>query len=61
LRTYSDRHDRLTVALTAAADDKIPAIVTERCALRDALRALRQMEAGVVRLDDQGKRCRPKE
>jgi hypothetical protein len=51
---------RLTVAMTTAADDEIPALVTERRALRDELRALRQMEAGVVRLDDQRKRWGPK-
>src|ERR1700693_5759927 len=31
--------DRLTVALTMAHDDEIPALVTERCALRDELSA----------------------
>jgi hypothetical protein len=52
--------DRLTVALTMAHDDEIPALVTERCALRDELSALRQVEAGVVRLDDQRARRGPK-
>jgi hypothetical protein len=45
--------DRLTRALTTASDDIIPDLVTERRALREELRALRETSAGVVRLDDE--------
>ncbi len=43
--------DRLTAALTTATDGAIPALVTERAALRDELRALREAGSNVLRLD----------
>ncbi|MGO9833967.1 MAG: hypothetical protein ACLP1X_07120 [Polyangiaceae bacterium] len=43
--------DRLTAALTTAAEGVIPALVTERAALRDELRALREAGGNVLRLD----------
>jgi hypothetical protein len=42
--------------MTMAAHDELPALMTEWCALRDESRALRQVQAGVVRLDDARKR-----
>jgi hypothetical protein len=42
---------RITVALTTTADEDIPGIVAERRALREELHALREEQAGIVRLD----------
>jgi hypothetical protein len=44
--------DRLTRALATADDEAIPELVAERRALREELAELRQVDAGVVRLDD---------
>ncbi len=44
---------RLTAALATASDETIPDLVTERRALRDELRALREGSAEVVHLDDE--------
>jgi hypothetical protein len=50
----------VTVALTTAADEDIPRLVTERRALREELHALREADGGVVRLDDERARREPK-
>jgi hypothetical protein len=45
--------DRLTFALTTASDDVIAELVTERRALREELRAMRETSADVVNLDEE--------
>jgi hypothetical protein len=45
--------DRLTFALTTASDDVIGELVTERRALREELRAMRETSADVVNLDEE--------
>jgi hypothetical protein len=44
--------DRVTAVLATAADDAVAELVSERRALRDELREMRQGEAGVVLLND---------
>jgi hypothetical protein len=50
--------DRRTHALGTAHDTVIPALVAERAALREELRALRDASANVVRLAEQTARSR---
>jgi hypothetical protein len=45
--------DRLTRALATADDDVIAELVAERAALREERRAMREGDAGVVRLDSE--------
>jgi len=46
--------DRMTRALVTATDEEIAELVAERRAMREELRALREVDAGVVvRLDDE--------
>jgi hypothetical protein len=49
---------RLTRALATADDESIPELVAERASLRRELEQLRQVDAGVVRLEDERKRRR---
>jgi hypothetical protein len=50
--------DRLTRALATADDETVAELVAERRALREELAELRQVDAGVVRLDDERTRRR---
>jgi ribosomal protein L29 len=52
--------DRLTRALATADDETIAELVAERRSLREELAELRQADAGVVRLDDERTRRRPR-
>ena len=45
--------DSITRALAMAADEAIPELVSERAAMRRELAELRQVDAGVVRLEDE--------
>jgi len=49
----------LTFALTSASDDVIGELVTERRALREELRAMRETSAGVVNLDEERAKREP--
>jgi hypothetical protein len=50
----------VTAALATAEDDAVAELVSERRALREELRAMREGEAGVVQLGEARERLRPK-
>jgi hypothetical protein len=52
--------DRVTAALATADDDAVSELVSERRALREELRAMREGEAGVVHLGEARERLRPR-